>query len=111
TELEKALKIYPQDISAYHYLGMSYFRLQKYSKALKYLAPYGEAQAKDKKIHYYLGASYEGLRDLRRAYNEYNLQLRVAPRNEEGRLAESRVVALKHYIDAEDARRRREQNR
>lgn len=102
--LKYALTLFPEDISAHYYLGMSYFKIRNYNQALKYLKPFAGAQPGHPEIHGALGICYENLNDIYSAYNEYMLQLRVAPNNEMGRYAASRAAVLRLIIEGRQRR-------
>ncbi|MBN2654759.1 MAG: M48 family metalloprotease [Nitrospirae bacterium] len=96
--LTKSLKLFPQDAASHFYLGMSYFRLNSYKSAVPYLKGFAEAQSSHPEVHGALGICYENLNDLLSAYNSYVLQVRVAPNNEFGRHAASRMAVLRPIL-------------
>jgi predicted Zn-dependent protease len=99
--LTRALKIFPGDPSARFFLGMSRFRTGKYREAIRNLSPYASARPKDPQVHYYLGESYEKMGEVRRAYDEYVMQVKVSPGNDEGRLAAARLGVLRRLMEEE----------
>lgn len=102
--LKRALSLFPQDGAAHYFLGMSYFRTRAYRGAVQYLKPFADGQPKHPEVHGVLGISYEQLNDIHSAYNEYVLQLKVAPDNEMGRHAAARAPALRALIEAQKRR-------
>ncbi len=98
-ELRGALKIFPQDVSSRYYLGLCYYRTGSYAQAVENLSVFESAQPGHPEIHGLMGMSYEGLRDFVNAYREYILQLKVAPKNEMGRLAARRARMLKPLVE------------
>ncbi|MDX9714573.1 MAG: M48 family metalloprotease [Dissulfurispiraceae bacterium] len=96
--LSRSLRFFPQDASSHFYLGMSYFRLKNYKSAIPYLKGFAEAQSAHPEVHGALGACYEGVNELAAAYNEYAMQVKIAPNNEFGRHAASRMVVLRPVL-------------
>ncbi len=97
--LKKALAMYPQDVSSHYYLGLSYYKTGAYARAVEHLRVFESAQPRHPEIHGLLGMSYERMRKLGAAYNEYILQLRVAPDNEMGRYARERAIILRPLVE------------
>ncbi|MBI4687655.1 MAG: M48 family metalloprotease [Nitrospirae bacterium] len=97
--LKSAISVYPRDIAAHYFLGMSYYRLTSYKMAIPHLSLFAEAQPKHQDIHGILGICYESINDVRSAYNEYVIQLRVAPDNEMGRHAAARAPVLRQMLE------------
>jgi len=97
--LKKSLSLFPQDINAHYFLGMSYYRMSMYKTAIPHLDLFAGVQSKHKEIHGILGTCYENIGELSSAYNEYIMQLKVAPENEMGRYASTRLVVLKPIIE------------
>ena len=92
--LKKALTLFPQDASAHYFLGMDYFRMASYKNAIPYLKAYADIQPKHPEVHGVLGICYESTDDRQSAYNEYLAQVKVAPSNDMGRYAQSRLGVL-----------------
>lgn len=97
--LKKSLSLFPQDINAHYFLGMSYYRMNMYKTAIPHLDLFAGVQSKHKEIHGILGTCYENIGELSSAYNEYIMQLKVAPENEMGRYASTRLVVLRPIIE------------
>jgi predicted Zn-dependent protease len=93
--LKKSLSLYPQDALSHYFIGLSYYKLKNYRSAIPHLQKFAEAKQQHPEIHGVLGICHENAGDLSSAYNEYVLQVRVAPYNEMGRHAASRVTDLK----------------
>lgn len=96
--LKKSLSLYPQDLSSHYFLGMSYYQSKSYKEAIPNLNLFAEAQPKHAQIHGILGICYEETGEIPSAYQEYMLQTKVAPDNDMGRHAASRVTALQPYL-------------
>jgi predicted Zn-dependent protease len=92
--LEKSLEIFPQSAGSHYLLGMSYQRLGRHAEAIPHLEAYKQAAPRDPMIHGTLGMAYERVGELPRAYNEYSIQVQVAPDSELGRYAAERVRVL-----------------
>lgn len=103
--LKRSLALFPQDISSNYFIGMSYFKMSNYKTALNHLKIVAEAQPKHPEIHGVLGVCYENTNDIANAYNEYVMQLKVAPNNEMGRLASSRAGVLRSIIEGSKTRK------
>jgi Flp pilus assembly protein TadD len=73
---------------------MSYQRLGRHAEAIPHLEAYKQAAPRDPMIHGTLGIAYERVGELPRAYNEYSIQVQVAPDSELGRYAAERVRVL-----------------
>lgn len=97
--LKKGVSIFPQDISAHYLLGMSYYQLKDCQSAIPHLNLVSQAQSNHPEIHGILGTCYEAEGKLSDAYNEYVMQLQVAPDNNMGKFAAERINALKPYIE------------
>ncbi len=93
--LEKSLSLFPQDAFSHYFLGMSHFKMNSYTSAIPHLSAFAEAQPKHPDIFGTLGICYEKTGDLSSAYQAYALQVKVAPDNEMGRYAASRIAVLK----------------
>ena len=93
--LKQGLSLYPQDLNAHYVLGMSYYKMKMYKEATPYLKTVAEGKPKHPEIHGILGICYENSGDISSAYNEYTVQVKVAPDNEIGRHAAARAKALK----------------
>lgn len=98
--LSQALEIFPGDLVSRFYLGMSLYKTGEYAGAAEHLGEFAGAQPKNPVVHYYLGASLEKTGEVKAAYNEYMNQVKVEPRNTEGRLARERLEALKPVVGA-----------
>lgn len=96
--LKKSISLFPQDASSHFYLGMSYFRLNSYTSAIPYLKAYADAQSSHPEVHGALGICYESTNELVAAYNSYVNQVKVAPNNEFGRHAASRIAVLRPIL-------------
>ncbi|MFZ5998119.1 MAG: M48 family metalloprotease [Nitrospirota bacterium] len=97
--LKQGLELFPQDLVAQYYAGMSHFKMRSYRQAIRHLQPFAGAQPKHPEVHGVLGISFEHLNDIKAAYNEYVKQLKVAPDNEMGRYAASRLPILRALIE------------
>lgn len=97
--LKKSISLFPQDISSHYFLGMSYYKMRMYKTAIPHLSLFAEAQPRHPEIHGILGICYENINDVYSAYNEYIAQLKVAPDNEMGRYAASRIGVLRLIIE------------
>ncbi len=97
--LKKGISIYPHDLSSQYYLGMSYYMTNNYRTAIPHLKMFAEARPKHAEIHGVLGICYENANDLQSAYNEYVTQVRVAPDNEMGKHAATRIPVLKRALE------------
>ncbi len=103
--LKRGISIFPQDISAHYFLGMSYYKMRMYKTAIPHLKLFSEAHPKHPEIHGILGICYENINDLYSAYEEYVMQLKVNPTNEMGRHAASRVGVLRLILEGSRIRR------
>ncbi|MDH5202699.1 MAG: M48 family metalloprotease [Nitrospirota bacterium] len=103
--LKKSISLFPQDVNAHYFLGMSHYKTSMYKTALPHLNFFAEAQSKHPEIHGILGICNENIGDLNSAYNEYVLQMKVAPDNEMGRHAAKRVPELKPVIEKTKVRK------
>lgn len=97
--LTRSVSIFPQDVFSHYFLGMSSFRTGNYRSAVPSLRMFGEAQPKHPEIHGILGMALEQTGDMTGAYNEYALQLKVAPNSEIGRQSSQRMSAIRTMID------------
>lgn len=95
---EKSLNLYPGHPGSNYYAGVINYKFGNYRKALKHLDNFAEVSPKHPEVHGYLGLSYESLRELESAANEYKAQIQVSPNNEMGRTAMSRLRALEPYL-------------
>lgn len=93
--LNKSLALFPQDALSHYFLGMSYFRMNNFKSSIPHLKAFSGAQPKHPEIHGRLGICYENVGDVSAAYQEYVLQVKIAPDNEMGRYAASRIAILK----------------
>lgn len=103
--LKNSIALFPQDISAHHFLGMSYYKMRMHRQAVPHLRASAQAQPKHPEIHGVLGICYENTNNINAAYNEYAIQLKVAPDNELGRHAAARISALRLLMEAPRIRR------
>jgi Flp pilus assembly protein TadD len=101
--MKKSISIFPQDISAHYILGMSYYQMKNCQSAISHLNLFSQAQTKHPEIHGILGICYEKEGDPYSAYNEYIMQLQVAPDNNMGKLAAERINVLRPYIEKNKA--------
>lgn len=97
--LQKGLALFPQDIPAHYFLGMSYYRTIQYRNAIPHLNQFAGVSPDHPEIHGILGICYENAGDLPSAYQHYIQQTRVAPESEIGRHAASRAAALKPVLE------------
>lgn len=103
--LKKGISIFPQDIIAHYFLGMSYYKMRMYKTAIPHLNLFAEVQPRHPEIHGILGICYENINDIYSAYEEYVMQLKVNPTNEMGRHAAARVGVLRLIIEGSKIRR------
>jgi Flp pilus assembly protein TadD len=80
---------------SHYFLGMSYFKTGTYKTAVNHLKPFADAQPKHPTIHGVLGICYENVGDANSAYNQYLMQVKVAPNNDMGKQAAGRINTLK----------------
>jgi predicted Zn-dependent protease len=93
--LNWSLSLFPQDALSHYFLGMCYFRMNDCKSAIPHLKAYAGVQPKHPEIHGTLGMCYEKSGDTSSAYQSYQSQVRVAPDNEMGKHAASRIAVLK----------------
>ena len=93
--LKRALSLFPEDASSHYFLGMSRYRTKAYREAIPHLKKYAEANPKHPEIFGVLGICYENTGDQSSAYQAYSLQVKVAPDNEMGKHAASRIPAIR----------------
>lgn len=93
--LKKSVAIFPGDMPSHYFLGMSYFKTGTYRTAVNHLKPFADAQPKHPTIHGVLGICYEYVGDTNSAYNQYAMQVKVAPNNDMGKQASGRINTLK----------------
>ncbi|HPU29184.1 MAG TPA: M48 family metalloprotease [Syntrophorhabdaceae bacterium] len=98
TYLKKAIQLFPNDMPSFYFMGMNYHKMNMSLEAIKYLKPFSEAYPKHPEIHGILGICYERIKNIRAAYEEYTMQIKVAPDNEMGRHAKSRLNILRNYF-------------
>lgn len=98
--LKKGISLFPGDVLSHYFLGISYYKIKGYETAIPHLEKFAEASSNHSKIHGILGICYEKTKDINSAYNHYLKQLEIAPDNEMGRHAASRVVVLKPIIES-----------
>ena len=103
--LNEALGLFPEDPSSHYFLGMSYYRTRGYRDAIPHLDLFAGAQPRHPEVHGVLGICYEGTGDIRSAYNEYLLQIKVEQYNDMGRHARERVMFLKPLIEGPKKRK------
>lgn len=96
--LKKGLSLFPQDALSRFFLGMSYFRMNDYKSSIPHLRAFAEAQPKHPEVFGTLGMCYEKIGDISSAYQAYAMQVKVAPDNEMGKHASSRIKVLKPAI-------------
>lgn len=92
--LRRSLVLFPQDAVSHYFLGMNYYKMRSYSSAIPHLQSFIQANPRHPQINTILGQCYEGVGDLRSAYNAYAAQINVAPNNDAGRLARTRAQAI-----------------
>lgn len=95
--ISRSLELFPEHYGSHFIIGRSYIGLRCYKKALKHLNIFSDAIPKHPEVHGYLGICYENLGDLRSAYREYSMQVKIAPNNEIGRYAQERLYVLRMY--------------
>jgi len=93
--LKKGISLFPQDASAHYFLGMSYYKMNNYKSSIPHLRSFAEAQPKHPEVFGTLGICYEKSGDLSSAYQAYAIQVKIAPDNEMGRHAATRMESLK----------------
>lgn len=98
TYLKKAIQLFPNDMPSFYFMGMNYYKMNMYLDAIKYLKPFSEVYPRHPAIHGILGICYERIKNIRAAYEEYIMQIKVAPDNEMGRYAKSRINILRNYF-------------
>jgi tetratricopeptide (TPR) repeat protein len=103
--LKRSISLFPQDISAHYFLGMSYYKMRMYKTAVPHLNLFADVQPRHPEIHGILGICYENINDIYSAYNEYVMQLKVAPNNEMGKHAASRAAVLRLILEGSKIRR------
>lgn len=94
-EFNKSLVLYPSHPGSLFGAGLNYFRLVRYKEAVPYLREFVKQVPGHPEVHGMLGISYEALGDLRAAIEEYELQVKVAPDNELGQYARTRLLLLR----------------
>ncbi|HPG70530.1 MAG TPA: M48 family metalloprotease [Syntrophales bacterium] len=104
--MKKAAQIFPGDATAQRLLGMSHYRTSNWRAAIDPLRAAAAANPKNRTIHGILGQCYENVNDRRAAYEQYKLQLQVAPDSDGGRLAASRVQAWKAQFEPETPKKK-----
>jgi tetratricopeptide (TPR) repeat protein len=97
--LKQSLSLYPQDLNSHYFLGMSYYKMKRYSEATPHLKMVAEAAPKHPQVNGVLGICYENSGDTTSAYHAYVAQVKAAPDSEIGRHAASRAKALKPAVD------------
>lgn len=95
---EKSLKLYPGHPGSNYYAGVIYYNYRNYKKAIEHLNNFADVSPKHPEVHGYLGLSYEAIGNIEDAVNEYKAQIEVAPNNEMGRIAKSRLKVLEPYL-------------
>jgi predicted Zn-dependent protease len=93
--MKRSLDLFPEHYGSHFIIGRSYIEHRRYRDALKHLGVVADAIPRHPEVHGYLGICYENLNDLRSAYREYSIQVRIAPNNEIGRYAQERLYALR----------------
>lgn len=92
--LEQALKDFPQDATSHYFLGMTFYKSSQYLRAINHLEIARRAFIQHPTINGVLGICYERVGNLVYAREAYLRQLKIAPNNEMGRYASSRLRAL-----------------
>jgi Flp pilus assembly protein TadD len=73
---------------------MSYYKTNEFKQAINHLKRFSSSNQKHPTVHGVLGMCYEKTNDQNSAYNEYVMQLKVAPNNDIGRHATNRLNAI-----------------
>jgi tetratricopeptide (TPR) repeat protein len=81
TWLEKARKAEPQNSNVLLFLGMDYLELGKYKKAKEILKEGIAAHPDDTQLHFQLGIAHDRLQEFDKAVEQFELVLRVDPKN------------------------------
>lgn len=97
--LTRCLSLFPQDAVSHYFLGMSYFRTNNCKTAIPHLRAFADAQPKHPEVFGTLGMCYEKIGDVASAFQAYTLQVKVAPDNEMGKHAASRIGVLKPALE------------
>jgi beta-barrel assembly-enhancing protease len=97
--LQKSISLFPDDSISRYFLGMGYYRTNAFKAAIPHLARVAEARPNHPNIHGVLGQCYEQVNDLQSAYNQYTIQLKVAPNNEVGKRSADRAGRLKPLLE------------
>ncbi|HOL05917.1 MAG TPA: M48 family metalloprotease [Syntrophorhabdaceae bacterium] len=96
--LKKAIQLFPDDMPSFYFMGMNYYKMNMHHEAIKYLKSFSEVYPKHPTVHGTLGTCYEKTNNLKAAYEEYTMQIKVAPDNEMGRYARTRLNILRNYF-------------
>lgn len=96
--LNWSLSLFPQDALSHYFLGMSYFKMNDCKSSIPHLKVFAEAQPEHNDIYGTLGICYEKIGDASSAYQAYARQVKVAPDNEMGKHAASRMPVLKRML-------------
>lgn len=92
--LNRSIALFPEDMPSRYFLGMSHYKTNEYKQAITHLKHFANVQQKHPTVHGILGMCYEKVNDPNAAYNEYAMQVKIAPNNDVGRLATSRLNSL-----------------
>ncbi len=96
--LNRCLSLFPRDFVAHYFMGMSYFKAGNCESAIRHLSAFADVQPKHPDVHGRLGVCYEKTGNLSSAYQSYATQVKVAPDNEMGKHAASRLAVLKPML-------------
>ena len=92
--LNRSIALFPEDMPSRYFLGMSYYKTNEFKQAINHLKRFSSSNQKHPTVHGVLGMCYEKTNDQNSAYNEYVMQLKVAPNNDIGRHATNRLNAI-----------------
>lgn len=96
--LKKGLGLFPNDMASHYFLGMSYYKTGAYGNAISYLKRFTDTNPNHPAVYGVLGICYEAIGDEASAYNAYRRQLKVAPNNEMGKRAATRVRLIERRL-------------
>lgn len=96
--LRDAVSAFPEDIYSRYWLGMSLYKVNRCEEALRQLNMFAEARPRHTEIHGIIGQCYEAIGDVRSAYDEYIMQVKIAPDTEMGVFAAKRLKALRGLV-------------
>lgn len=96
--LKKSIEMFPEHPGSNFFLGLSYYATKNYNGAIKYLSIFSSMAPQHPEVHGYLGMCYERVGDIYSAFNEYSMQVRIAPDSQLGKHARQRLIALSPFI-------------